>query len=141
MLPKLKSYPALLLIPAVLTLFWPALLHPFSILFPTFSPFSDVMVIPWPKAQLIAQSWQTGQGLPHWTPLILSGMPLAANQLAMLSYPPAWLFLFLPSEPVFNLLFIFHLVWAGFGIYLLLHEGYKLSSVAALLGGLTFASG
>jgi hypothetical protein len=137
---KLKLHAlALLLIPAVLTLFWPALLHPFSVLFPTFSPFSDVMVIHWPKSQLIAHSWQTGEGLPHWTPLILSGMPLAANQLAMLFYPLAWLFLFLPAEPVFNLLFIFHLLWGGFGIYLLLHEGYKLSSAAALLGGLTFA--
>jgi hypothetical protein len=58
---RLKFKPhrsALLLIPAVLSLFWPALLNPFLILFPTFSPFSDVMVIHWPKAHLIAQSWQ-----------------------------------------------------------------------------------
>jgi hypothetical protein len=97
------------------------------------------MVIHWPKAHLMAQSWQGGTGLPYWTPLILSGMPLAANQLAMIAYPPTWLFLFLPFEPVFNGLFIVHFLWGGLGIYLLLREGFKLSATAALLGGLTFA--
>jgi|GEM_PF-261035 len=140
MFSKLKPHwPSLLLVPAVLTLFWPTLLAPSLVLFPTFSPFSDVMVIHWPKAHLLAQSWQAGTGLPYWTPLILSGMPLAANQLAMLAYPPAWLLLFFPSEPVFNWLFIFHLVWGGLGIYFLLRENFKMSALAALLGGLTFA--
>jgi hypothetical protein len=140
MLTKLKSYwPALLLIPAILSLFWPALLQPAAILFPTFSPFSDLMVIHWPKAHLMAQTWQSGQGLPYWTPLILSGMPLAANQLAMLFYPPAWLFLFLPLEPVFNFLFIFHFLLGGIGIFILLCEYFQLSPSAAFIGGLTFA--
>jgi hypothetical protein len=128
-----------LLLPAVLVLFWPALLHPAHILFPTFSEFSDLMVIHWPKARLMAQSWQAGEGLPLWTPLILSGMPLAANQLAMLFYPPAWLFLILPGEPVFNLLFVFHLWLGGFGVYALLRRAHNLSPGAALIGGLTFA--
>ncbi len=136
-LPRLR--PPLLLLLAILTLFRPVLLNPYLILFPTFSPFSDLMVIHWPKAHLMAQSWQAGHGLPYWTPLILSGMPLAANQLAMLFYPPAWLFLILPLEPVFNLLFIFHLLLGGFGVYFLLHRGHTLSSTAALAGGLTFA--
>jgi hypothetical protein len=108
-------------------------------LHPTFSPFTDTLVIHWPKANLMAQSWQAGEGLPHWTPLILSGMPLAANQLAMLSYPPTWLFLILPLEPTFNLLFIFHLWLGGLGIYYLLHRGHNLATSAALLGGLAFA--
>ncbi len=139
MLAKLYlRWPVLLLIPAVLSLFWPALLHPYTSVFPTFSPFSDVMVIHWPKARLVAESWQAGEGLPYWTPLILSGMPLAANQLAMLFYPPAWLLLFFPIEPVFNFLFVLHLLWGGAGIYLLLSKEYRLSATAALLGGLTF---
>jgi hypothetical protein len=87
----------------------------------------------------MAQSWQAGEGLPHWTPLILSGMPLAANQLAMLSYPLAWLFLVLPPGPVFNFLFIFHLLLGGFGVYFLLNKGHELAPPAALLGSLTFA--
>ena len=131
--------PLPLLAIAILSLFWPALISPHHILFPTFSGVSDVMVIHWPKARLMAQSWQAGDGRPHWSPLILSGMPLAANQLAMLAYPPAWLFLFLPPEPVFNFLFIFHLLLGGVGVYFLLHRAHRLSAGAALLGGLTFA--
>lgn len=134
-----RHWPALLLIPAVLCLFWPALLQPDSVLYPTFSPFSDLMVIHWPKAHLMAQTWQAGEGLPHWTPLILSGMPLAANQLAMLAYPPAWLFLIWPIEAVFNLLFIFHLLLGGLGLYLLLVRAHRVSPAAALVGALTYS--
>ena len=135
-----KPYGALLLLAlAVLSLFAPALRQSPAVLFPTFSQFSDLMVIHWPKAHLMAQSWQAGQGLPYWTPLILSGMPLAPNQLAMLFYPPAWLFFVLPLASVFNLLFIFHLLLGGCGIFLLLREFFKLSDLAALLGSLTFA--
>jgi hypothetical protein len=97
------------------------------------------MVIHWPKALLLAQTWQTQGEVAHWTPSILSGMPLAANQLAMLFYPPAWLFLILPLEPVFNLLFIGHFLLGGVGTYLLLRRGYDLAPGAALLGSLTFA--
>jgi len=135
MLARLKReapYPALLAA-AVLLLFWPAVLYPFWVLYPTFGEFSDIMVIHWPKARLLTE------GLPGWTPLILSGMPLAANQLAMLFYPPAWLFLLFPTEPVFNGLFIFHLWLGGAGVYFLLRERFSLPANAALLGGLTFA--
>lgn len=134
-----KILPYLLISISILSLFLPALSNPSLILHPTFSPFSDTMVIHWPKAHLMAQSWQNGDGLPHWSPLILSGMPLAANQLAMLAYPPAWLFFILPLELTFNLLFVFHLLLGGFGIYFLLRENHQLSKEAALLGGLTFA--
>jgi len=134
-----KIWPTLVLVAAVFSLFWPVLLHPDRVLFPTFSPFSDVMVIHWPKARLMAQSWQSGAGMPLWTPLILSGMPLAANQLAMLFYPPAWLFLLFPPEPIFNLLAIFHLLWGGLGLYLLLRQAHRLPPTAALFGSLVFA--
>lgn len=129
----------LLLAAAVLVLFWPALANPFLVLHPTFGQFSDVMVIHWPKARLLAESCHAGEGLPLWTPLILSGMPLAANQLAMLFYPPAWLFCLLPTEPLFNGLFIFHLLLGGAGVYVLLRQQLAVSPPAALLGGLTFS--
>jgi hypothetical protein len=58
-------------------------------------------------------------------------MPLAANQLAMLFYPPAWLFLFLPPAPVFNLLFVFHSILGGTGVFYLLREGHYLSGQVA----------
>jgi hypothetical protein len=75
---------------AVLVLFVPALAQPDAFLDPTFSPHSDLTVIHWPKVQLQAHAWRTTGTLPLWTPANLSGMPLAANQLAMRFYPPAW---------------------------------------------------
>jgi hypothetical protein len=140
-MPRLKSpLPFLaILAAALLFLFWPMLLHPGLILGPTYSAYSDILTAHWPKAHLLAQSWAAGNGLPDWSPLIIGGMSLAATPLAMLAYPPAWLFLFLPTEPVFNLLFVFHLLWGGLGSYLLLRWNFRLSPQAALLGGLAFA--
>ncbi len=130
-----------MLLVAVLLLFVPALRHPNDLLYPTFSPYSDVTVIHWPKAYLMADTWQSTHTLPLWTPANLGGMPLAANQLAMRFYPPAWLFLFLPINSVFNLLFVFHLFWGGLGVYWLLRAGFDLDPIPALSGGLTFALG
>jgi hypothetical protein len=126
---------------AVLLLFIPVLRHPQDLLYPTFSPHSDVTVIHWPKAHLMAQAWQSTHALPLWTPANLSGMPLAANQLAMRFYPPAWLALFLPINPVLNLLFVFHLFWGGLGVYWLLRAGFELHPIPAVSGALTFALG
>ncbi|UCC85577.1 MAG: hypothetical protein JSV81_12000, partial [Anaerolineales bacterium] len=126
---------------AVLALFVPALRHSNDLLYPTFSPHSDVTVIHWPKAHLMAQTWRASYTLPLWTPANLSGMPLAANQLAMRFYPPAWLFLFLPLNFTFNLLFVFHLFWGGLGVYWLLRTGFEVDIIPAVSGALTFALG
>jgi hypothetical protein len=129
------------LLVAVLILFAPALSHPNYLLYPTFVVHSDLTVAHWPKAYLMAQSWRVTHSLPLWTPANLSGMPLAANPVAMRFYPPAWLFLFLPLNSVFNLLFVFHLFWGGLGVYWLLRTGFGLDPISALAGGLTFALG
>jgi hypothetical protein len=128
----------LLLLAAVLLLFWPAVVNPFLILHNSFGPYTDTLVIHWPKAHLMAQSYAQTTGLPGWTYMNLSGMPLAANQLAMLSYPPAWLFLILPLEPVFNGLFIFHLFLGAVAIFVLLRRMLNSSRPAAMMAGLTF---
>jgi hypothetical protein len=130
-----------LLLVAVLILFAPVLRHPNYLLYPTYSPHSDLTVSHWPKAYLMAQTWQATRSLPLWTPANLSGMPLAANQVAMRFYPPAWLFLLLPLNPAFNLLFVFHLFWGGLGVYWLLRAGFDLDPIPALAGALTFALG
>jgi hypothetical protein len=130
-----------LLLVAVLVLFVPALLHPERMLYPTFAPHSDLTVAHWPKAYLIAHTWQAERSLPSWTPANLSGMPLAANPVAMRFYPLSWLFLFLPINVVFNLLFVFHLFWGGLGVYRLLRADFGLDPIPALAGGLTLALG
>ena len=126
-------------IAAVLLLFLPAVARPNHLLYPTFSPHSDLTVIHWPKANLMHETWRMSRQLPLWTPDNLSGMPLAANQLAMLFYPPAWLFLVLPPEPVFNVLFVFHLLWSALGMFLLLRQAYDLDLFPAVIGAMAFA--
>jgi hypothetical protein len=129
------------LLAAVALLFLPALAQPQLLLYPTFSPHSDLTVIHWPKVQLMAHTWQTTGELPLWTPANLSGMPLAANQLAMRFYPPAWLLLPLAGAggAGYSLFFGLHLWWAALGVYWLLRRGCGTGLLPALIGGLAFA--
>ena len=49
--------------------------------------------------------------------------------------------MFLPLNPVFNLLYVLHLFWGGLGVYVLLRIGFRLDYIPALVGALTFALG
>ncbi|MGQ9500622.1 MAG: hypothetical protein ACUVSF_01150 [Anaerolineae bacterium] len=120
-------------------LFLPALPQPDAWLYPIYSPHSDLTVIHWPKVHLMTTSWHTEGDLPLWTPANLSGMPLAANQLAMRFYPPAWLLLLMPSGMGFNLFLLVHLCWAGLGTWWLLRCVFRVDALPALIGGWTFA--
>ena len=120
-------------------LFLPALLQPDAWLYPTYSIHSDLTVIHWPKVYLMTASWHATGELPLWTPANLSGMPLAANQLAMRFYPPAWLLLLMPSGGGFTLFFWIHLCWAGLGTWWVLRRVYQLDALPALMGSWTFA--
>ncbi len=122
------------------------LIVPLAIFFPflgdfVFQPgssFSDLAISHFPNALLIRQSLASGNGIPLWSPAILSGYPFAADPLSGLWYPPAWLVLVLPLPFGFNLLLMLHLFFAGAGTYLLLrNRGLRMS--AALFGGLSFA--
>jgi len=116
----------------------PAIVHPDSIIYPSFAPYSDLTVIHWPKEFLIAETFKRYGQLPLWTPLILSGMPLASNQLAMLFYPPNLLCLFLPINAVLKSLFIVHICWAGVGLYFFMRRGLAASAAASLIAALSF---
>ncbi len=118
--------------------FLPAITHPDSLIYPSFAPYSDVTVIHWPKEFLMAETFKRYGQLPLWTPLILSGMPLASNQLAMLFYPPNLLCLFLPINAVLNGLFVAHIFWAGAGLYLFMRRGLAASVAASFIAALTF---
>ncbi len=120
-------------------LFLPALPQPDAWLYPTYSSHSDLTVIHWPKVYLMTTSWHTTGELPLWTPANLSGMPLAANQLAMRFYPPAWLLLLMPSGMGFNLFLLLHLCWAGSGTWWLLQRVFQVENLPAVIGSWTFA--
>jgi hypothetical protein len=101
--------------------------------------YSDLLISHWPIAAFIRQSLETWHQVPLWNPLILSGMPLAADPLAGLWYPPNVLAWVLPAGLGFNLLFWTHLGLAAWGVMRLLRsEGA--SSLSALLGGVAFAA-
>lgn len=117
----------------------PVLRQPNALIFPTYAAHSDLATIHWPKATLQAEGVRDHGQWPLWTPRILSGMPLAANPLAMSFYPPSLLFLVLPVGLTFNLLWAFHFWLAGAGAYLWLRRAVDVSVPAATLGALAFA--
>jgi len=118
--------------------FLPAIAHPDSIIYPSFAQYSDLTVIHWPKEFLIAETFKRYGQLSLWTPLILSGMPLASNQLAMLFYPPNLLCPFLPVNAVLNGLFVAHIFWAGAGLYFFMRRGLAASVAASFIAALSF---
>jgi hypothetical protein len=116
----------------------PALAQPSRLVYPSWSDYSDLALIHWPKVLLIRESLAEGHGLPLWSPYALSGQPMAANQLAMLFYPPAWLLLIGPMTWAFSLFYALHLAWAGLGTYWLV-RGLGRRPEAALLAAAIFA--
>jgi len=133
-------YNLLVVAMAVLVLL-PALAQPSHLLYPSWSEFSDLTLIHWPKVTLISESLAQGDGWPLWAPYGLSGQSLAANQLAMLFYPPALLLLAGPLAWVFSLFYALHLAWAGIGTYWLVRglgrrpESALLAAAIVTLGG------
>ncbi len=124
---------ALLLVLAAL-FFWRLWLNPAGLIYPPTGYSSDLTVTHWPNALFIRRSLAQYRQLPLWRPLILSGEPFAANPLSGLWYPPNMLLLVLPLNLAFNLLFLLHTVWAGWG-------GYKLTrALGAAPVGATLAA-
>jgi hypothetical protein len=102
--------------------------------------YSDLLISHLPNAIIAHDSIFTWHQLPLWNPAILSGMPLAADPLAGLTYPPNWLTVLFPSAIMFNILLIVHLAWAGLGMYRLARaEG--IGSPGAYAAGIVFAAG
>ena len=122
-----------LLLPAVL--FLPGIFG--RVAFPSQqSDFSDLLLTHYPYALDIKKSI-IGQGIfPLWTNLIYSGMPLAANPLSGLWYPPGWLALVFPLPEGLSITAAIHAVWSSVGTYLLLKQ-MGVSHRGAILSGLT----
>lgn len=132
------ALPVVLVILAAGLLLLPGLFRPSDLLYPSWTEFSDLTLIHWPKVTLVRESLARGEGWPLWSPYALSGQPLAANQLAMLFYPPALLLLLGPLPVTLALFLALHLAWAGLGAYALA-RALGLRPQAALLAGVLFA--
>lgn len=123
----------LLLLLLTIVFFWPAVGAPESLIYPSYSPFSDLTVIHWPNAQQLSRVYDTFQQIPLWKNVSLSGMPAIANPLAMMYYPPDFLFLRFPIAVVFNFMFIAHVFISGLGLYLFLRSALGRSELACLV--------
>ncbi len=98
---------------------------------------SDILISHFPNLLLLQRSLGTGEGIPLWSPAILSGFPLAANPLSSLWYPPAWISLFFPISLGINLVMALHIILGCAGFYYFLRQ-YGLEKETALLGCLFF---
>lgn len=127
----------LLFILAGCTFLWPLTLHPnFVPVHPRSS--SDLLLTHLPNALYIRSSLIQYYQLPLWNAQIMSGQPFAADPLSGLWYPPNILLLVLPLPFGFNVLFVLHLAWAGWGLFRFLRDE-GLDSIASFFGGLAFA--
>ncbi len=61
---------------------------------------------------------QLRQGnLPLWNPHTFCGTPFFGNFTSAMLYPPNWLHLVLPLGTAINVRIIFHVLWAGLGVF------------------------
>ena len=82
------------------------------------SEYSDLAITFWPNIAYIQNSIRDYHQLPLWRTLIFSGSPIDVDPQSGLWYPPNFIFLFLPATLGFNVLVLFHLVMAGYGMWL-----------------------
>lgn len=131
-------WPVAALIVAPLLLFSPLLLSG-GLPLPPSSLYTDLLVTHWPNAYFVRDSLARYRQVPLWRPLIMSGGPFVANPLSGLFYPPHWLWLILPLNLAFNLLFAGHVFLSGLNMYALARRGYGLSPGPALVAALAWA--
>jgi hypothetical protein len=98
---------------------------------------SDIMISHYPNLLLIQRSIASGQGIPLWSPLILSGYPFSSNPLSSLWYPPAWISLIFPLPLGINLVMAAHILAGVYGFYLFLLK-MKLNDTICIFGGILF---
>ncbi|MFI5346110.1 MAG: hypothetical protein ACHQ51_07030 [Elusimicrobiota bacterium] len=99
---------------AVLALVSPVWVRPAA----AFFNHGDLYTYHVPLRSLTASSLQSGR-LPFWNPYILLGVPHIANAQAALFYPPALVSSFFPIVTALVWDQIFHILWAGIGLFLL----------------------
>jgi hypothetical protein len=112
-----QTWVYLALLVLAVALFWRLWPAPDGFLYRPNSGYSDLTITHWPNALFIRRSLVVWGQVPLWRHLILGGEPFAVNPLSGLWYPPNFLLLVLPLTVAFNLLFVLHTAWAGWGAY------------------------
>jgi hypothetical protein len=118
---------------------WPLTLQPRAVPFAPRAQYSDLLITHLPNAAYIRDSLTRYGQWPLWNAQIFAGQPFAADPLAGMWYLPNWLPLipWIPLPVMFNLLFVLHLAWAGYGLFLFL-RAERLGLGPAFLGSAAF---
>lgn len=103
------------------------------------SDYSDMAISHYPIAWNIQQAIREQGRILLWSDAIMSGMPLSANPLSGLHYPPGWLALLFPLPLGLNLVAVLHILFGGWGMYRYLRL-LGLSDSGSLFGALAFES-
>jgi len=115
-----------------LVLGYPALTGGFLV-----SPISDQWIGGFPVRDFAAQSLKAGEGIPHWNPYIMGGLPYIAAMHGDIFYPTFLLRAILPTDVAMTWSFMIHMVLAGLFTYVFL-RACGLSFWAALIGGAAY---
>jgi hypothetical protein len=97
--------------------------------------YTILLALDWTVRQLSRGDW-----LPTWNPFEVLGKPLAADPLAAVVYPPAWIMRALPFPLGDSVSTAFHHVIAASGGFALLRRRGT-SAAASALGGVLFGFG
>ncbi len=84
-----------------------------------YSPKSDIIAQGVGVKALFQESLKQEGRLLLWNPAVNCGTPAHANPLAMFTFPPHWLYLFLPVDRATNLIFLLNVLGAGLAMYVL----------------------
>ncbi|HYO51060.1 MAG TPA: YfhO family protein [Chloroflexia bacterium] len=96
---------------------------------------SSLLYLPW---MVFARDALADGEWPLWDPYAFAGFPYAANSQSQLYYPVTWLLWLLPLSGAIQMLAIFNICLAGWGMYVLC-RGLAVSRVGSLVAGIAFA--
>jgi hypothetical protein len=112
-------------------------LRPDALPFMPDSLFSDAAVSHYPAAYHLQQSVRAGE-FPVWQELNMAGQPFAANPLNKTAYPLQWLAVVLPAALHLNVMIVFHIAIAAWGMWRWV-RALGLRAEAAAVGALAYA--
>ena len=123
---------ALTYVVCTLALGYPALTGAFLV-----TPISDQYIGGFPIRDFAAQALKAGEGIPHWNPYIMGGLPYIAAMHGDIFYPTFLLRALLPTDVAMTWSFMIHMVLAGLFTYLFARAA-GLSFWAGLIGGIAY---
>ncbi len=127
-----RSYwPAATLFILTICFFWPAFFKD------EIFQFRDLFYFHYPLRYYWATLIQNGE-MPFLNTALNGGQPILANPNYATFYPPAWLYVLLPFDSAWNLIFAGHVFWAALGMYWLVRL-YHCQRLAAFCAAITFA--